>query len=279
MYKVSGGTRNVGICKVDGKREFCFKQWPEAPGLEIASNLLYKTIFAQCIDVHGSKHHTFNGTQTRTQVIVMNEMVFSVSSYVEGENLAKWMRREGDVLKQNTNPRQIRAMILWSLLVCPEDCRRANCIMRYVGKTAGKDDFQVVSIDNDRAFGPRARLQEEVVIRSHSLFFSFPQMNEKCRRDGDGHKTHDGIANSVMKQLTDDNLEKWFNELRTEHQYQVALRGYVDIKRRTIKKTILGVPITKKLFKEFYDRVRVIRDGVSEGSTKTYMDLLGQTDR
>ena len=69
----------------------CLKLEPEAPGLEIASDLLYRVICAANGDI--------NTIYTSTIAIVMNGFVFSVSRYIAGENLAKALNNKKNCRK------------------------------------------------------------------------------------------------------------------------------------------------------------------------------------
>lgn len=245
------GFHKVGFYKIDKQRAICLKCKPEAPGLEIASDLLYRII----CDANG----LIGTALTSTIAIVMNGVVFSVSRYIEGDNLHEILRVKKNFQQYCFSLRQIMARIEWSILVNPEDFRPKNCILSPVKSSPDAVDHDIASIDNERVFGESYQETESTVTRVHSLVYCFPQM-------------HDAIPKGSFC-LPFAAMQEWLIKVSEEHRYQTALKEYV---KSSSRKSILGVPITGPRLHEIY--VKMVTIAVCIANGKTLMDVLENTN-
>lgn len=77
MSKAEGGTRDVGICEINGEKKFCFKHKPEAAAVEMG----YFSTYSAAI-------RTITGRQLpMSDFILMNNQPFLISEFIKGESL------------------------------------------------------------------------------------------------------------------------------------------------------------------------------------------------
>jgi len=138
--KALSGTRTVGFYSINGKRRLCFKQWPEAPWTEGIIRVLYQKLFPSSPSLPNS------------EVILMNGQVFLVSEYIEGDSLESFLKKAQESPADFIlNLESFQKLVIFCMLINPEDCRLQNCLVRQV-KDSG--EYQIVIIDNERSCGP-----------------------------------------------------------------------------------------------------------------------------
>lgn len=168
--KASKGTRTVGFYSIDGRKRLCFKQWPEAPGHEIAVRLLYGFFFPEdrkSIPLPAS------------EVILMNNQIFLVSEFIEGENLEQVLKdmRTSRKNQRSFNLEKLQKLFLFCLLTNQEDCRPQNCIMR----RSETNDDELVLVDTERCLVEEFITYEDpekgiVETRPHCFLFCFYEL-------------------------------------------------------------------------------------------------------
>ncbi len=122
--KAEGGTRQVGFYSINGKRALCAKKNPEAPGQERAVEILNKLLFEE----------NDLSLVPKSMTISMNNEIFLISEYIEGETLEDAMNENS----QNShymkdckfNTKYFQQAILLSFLINPEDGRAQSLISR-----------------------------------------------------------------------------------------------------------------------------------------------------
>ena len=156
-------------------------------------------------------------------------------------------------MQKSFSARQIVARIQWSILTNPEDLRPENCILNNE-----RNKCDVVGIDSERTFGESYKKNGETVTRSHSVFYSFPEMDSPMP------------PRSFV--IPPSELKLWLIQIAEEHLYQVNLSHHV----RTGSKSILGVPITSARLNEIY--TKIVKIAVCMANGKTLMDVLTDTN-
>lgn len=244
------GFHKVGFfCIQEDHRAICIKQEAEAPGLEIASELLHQVL----CDANGVRDATF----TSTIAILMNGIVFSVSRFIDGENLHDILRAKKNFQEYCFNSRHIRVMIQLAFLTNAEDFRPKNCIVN-----DRKGYAELVGIDMERSFGPHSQVIAAKVIRAHSFLNSSQEMHSTMR-NGSFH-------------ISFASIQHWLITIAQEHLYQKALKAHLKRKRKRKSKSILGVPITAERIFEILTKMITIATCIEK--ERTLMDALQCTN-
>ena len=240
------GFHKVGFYGIHkNPRAICIKCEPEAPGLEIASELLHQVL----LDANGVIDSTF----TSTTAILMNGIVFAVSRFIEGEDLNEVLRAKKDFQKYCFNQSHIRVMIQWAFLTNSEDFRPKNCKMIF------KDGlWQFVPFDRERSFGIHIQESAGKIVRAHSFLNSTQEMYFTMRN---------GSFNIPFL-----SIQHWIITIAQEHFYQIALKQYLKSK----SKSILGAPITTERIYEILTKMVTI--AVCIEKERTLMDVLEETN-
>ncbi len=252
------GTRKVGFYGGGDENEFpfCLKQYPEAPGLEIARNLLLQRIVAAVRDPYKKD---LKGMQLPcTMVIIMNGSVFSGSKYISGDNLDDILRdpKRIDEIEGGFNPVELMVGIVDSFFTTPEDLRWQNVIFYTSGR--GKK-CHIMGIDAERTFGPAYQVRNCAgivqTVRAHSVFFALPHMHYAAPKDS--------------FRLRRKALEQWVEYVELENGYQTKLQQHA-----TSDEFTLGVSITPGILSRVYQTREIVNKGISGGAT--FMQMLGQ---
>jgi hypothetical protein len=217
MHKANSGTRTVGICRANGNNKFCFKQWPEAPGIEMAARQFFEMFMPDGEDV----------PIPRSVTIAINGQVFLVSEFIEGVPLRDFL----NLIKDDDpchffDELSFQRLILFCMITNPEDCRLENCLVRK--KSNG--NYEIVLIDNERSFG-REIVQSGVETRVHCVPFCFYSMLNRPPV-----LEHTLCSTLVSHAKLRERLFKLLNE----QKYQLALQESLKEKG---KPSILSLPL------------------------------------
>lgn len=217
MYRLAGGTRKVAACEIHGEKRFCFKQWPEAPGIEMAARQFFEMFMPDGEDV----------PIPRSVTIAINGQVFLVSEFIEGVPLRDFL----NLIKDDDpchffDELSFQRLILFCMITNPEDCRLENCLVRQ--KSNG--NYEIVLIDNERSFG-REIVQSGVETRVHCVPFCFYSMLNRPPV-----LEHTLCSTLVSHAKLRERLFKLLNE----QKYQLALRESLKEKG---KPSILSLPL------------------------------------
>jgi len=234
--KASDGTRTVGFYSISGRKWLCFKQWPEAPGHEIAVRYLYKFLFPEDRN---------DLPLPASEVILMNDQIFLVSEFIEGENLEQVLRK-ADINSSygnqwNFNLEKFQKLVLFSLLTNPEDCRPQNCIVR----KKGSNEYEFVLIDNERSLAEEFIVyddpqREKVETRPHCFLFCF----------------HELLMKPFKIEINEYALANW-QQYEEEQLYQYAL--YEHFKERGLREAKLCLWYSEEFIADTYKKWRKIR--------------------
>lgn len=231
--KASGGTRTVGFYSIDGKKRLCFKQWPEAPWTERATDLLYQKLFPNTPSL------------PKSEVILMKGQVFLIFEYIEGEPLESFLEKaHGNPTAFSLNMESFQRLAIFCLLTNPEDCRLQNCLVRKMGNS---QEYQIVLIDNERNFGQtfieevlcgRAFFDKSILgkdldriipqgvgrfagikvgTRAHCVLFCFHEMLKE--------QLGSSVLEEIGRSTVDVILARQFD---AEDKYQKNLKGFID---------------------------------------------------
>lgn len=240
------GFHKVGFfCIQEDHRAICIKQEPEAPGLEIASEQIHQVV----CDANSVTDATFNSTIA----ILMNDIMFSVSRFIEGENLHDVLRAKKGFQEYCFNQNHISVMIQWAFLTNSEDFRPKNCIVRERNGYA-----ELVGIDRERSFGHHCKIVEERTVRAHSFLNSSQEMYLKMPK---------GSFNIPFL-----SIQYWILAMTQEHFYQISLKQF--LKRKS--NSILGVPIATERIYEILTKMVTIAACIEK--ERTLMHALEYTN-
>lgn len=229
--KASGGTRVVGFYSLEGQRRLCFKQWPEAPGHEIAVYELYKELFPE---------DEGDFPLPASDVILMNGQVFLVSEFMEGEPLDKILEKVRTDPEYGRewifNTEKFQKLAIFSLLIQPEDGRPQNYLVR---KIKDIDEYQLILIDNERILEV-GLLEHEgfiehedpdkgyVKTRMHCALLCFHELlEEKIAKDFlKGHNEKFNIDEEAIEKLINEYLERHVSDPDIN---EICDRGLIDL--------------------------------------------------
>ncbi len=245
MYRARNGTRPVGIYSHEDIK-ICFKQDPEAPGIEVAAYHLYKILFqAQHGDI----------SLPASELILMDGKAFLVSEFMEGEALDSVLDRVcRDPTQSSAYPLNIprfQRLAIFCLLTVPEDCHVSNCFIR---KILDSDEWEFVFFDNERSFG-----KEITTIYHHP---EIGDINTRCHCDLFcfglmlAHMLTEGVYNEIVNSKSE--VLALGTRLFKEHSYQSSLVPLVQASDH--EKTILGIPFDADSIKGIISRFSKLID-------------------
>ena len=242
--KARGGTRIVGFYSINGKRRLCVKQWPEAPGHDIAVYHLYKTLFPE---------DDGDLPLPVSETIIMNGQVFLVSEFIDGETLEQVFEKvEKDTTygrKWVFNPEKFQKLVIFSFFINPEDGRSQNYLIK---KIKDSDEYQFILIDNERSLGEEHAEYDhpkmgKITTRVHcGLLCFYENFNEK-------------VSQQLLQkfEVKSSLLKPWILKCRTENQYQRKLQE--QLREEDYKKSRLGVNYSPKLIKGIAEKLRIVK--------------------
>lgn len=171
--KADGGTRVVGFYSLNGKRKLCFKKDPEDAVTELAVGDFYSVLFPR---------DRGNSPLPASDIILMNGQLFSISQFMEGENLGTILteteKNPNRCKKYSFHLESFQRGALFCLLTNPEDCRPENCL---VGKMPNSDMHRFLFIDNERNFCKQIVKDRDGNMRTrvHCSLFCFRELLNK----------------------------------------------------------------------------------------------------
>ena len=234
MRRLAGGTRKVAACSIDGIDRFCFKQWPEAPGAEIAVRQLYKT-FISDEDV----------PMPRSQTIIINRQCFLVSEFIQGVPLRDFLEhRTKEPDRYSFDMASLQKLFIFCMLANFEDCRLENCLVRK--KTNGL--YEVVLIDTERGLGRefvKPKEGQDDGTRVHCVLFCFLEMLLQP-------------VDVRLRGIDDEMARVELLALQNEHLYQLALRQHLHEEKEG-KKIILGIHLGAEYAEDLNEKWRKIK--------------------
>jgi len=250
--KAGGGTRAVGFYSIDEKRCLCFKQWPEAPAYEIAIHKLYRALFPE---------DEGNFPLPASQVIVMNNQVFSVSEFMEGETLEHILKAVGTNPNYgnqwNFNLEKFQKLVIFSLLTNPEDCRPQNCLIKKIRES---EEYQFILIDNERNLGQESAEFNDpekgrIATRVHCALFCFDQLiMSKIDRNF--------LARQRFTSITA--IHRWIKECQSENQYQARLQQHFESEKIVLGNTIFGVYHDERFIWGLFEKLHTMMAACAE---------------
>ncbi len=234
VTRANGGTRAVGIYEhTDNK--LCFKQWPEAPNIEILTHEVFKGVF-------GTDNEST--PMPAAEVILINKMPFLVSQFMEGESFEDVLRSaSSSEAVCNFSLSEFQRLVIYSWLTVPEDGGARNLLF---------SQGRIKSIDNERGFGKVVtELDEEGRrTRCHFALFHFTEMFK--------YRIADSVFDAIMTRK-----EKFFESLErinNEHTYQLALDALIDGDKNIEgdkKRTTLGITGDRNAVKTMIKRIDI----------------------
>ncbi len=261
------GTRKVGRYSLDGKRAFCIKEAPEAPGLERATRILHESLFG--VEDMGVPN---------SETILMNGKVFTVSSYVDGKSLddiigeieaQKKVMAEPQLHRSSELIVNLHHMKILAILSRPEDGRPQNLLCQAIPNFNDKGEtiYRLVSIDNERSFGNAtphpSRKDPTIIVRGHSVIHCFRE----------SRPNYSSLMKVLCVQTPENIYTKWLAQIRVEDRYQRAIAPFAKI----TGDTRLGVPITETIARSLFEKLRQISNGLKEG--RILEDIFMMVDR
>ncbi len=251
MRKASKSTRPVGI--YSGKDwKVCLKKWPEVPIMETFAYEMYKAMFQ-----NGDLPYQGELPLPASEMIVMNDQVFLVSEYIEGESLYdifNRVKKSPDAARGYVfNLKRFQQLVIFCLAAAPEDFHPSNCIVRQI---KGSNEYELVLIDYDRIFGKIvtdtfARSDGGIVsTRTHCVMFCFLRMLQER------------VVESIFEEITLDifasNIRKFVERVSRACKYQERLAGIV--KDADAKKTLLELPLGVNAIDDIAMRFNGLKD-------------------
>lgn len=223
MKKASNGSHPVGIYKCGGNK-LCFKQCPEAPGVEIVTHAIFQTIFGK---------NNENTPIPPAAVILINRKFFLVSQFMGEKSFEKILTKH-PLREYVFNLERFQRLAIFSLLTVPEDCGPRNCRVSLIPNSS---EHEFILIDNERSFGKEfTGLDEEGrQTRCHCVLFCFDELFK--------YKIKESVFNEIISKKHEI-LATWTKILR-EDSYQKGLTQYIG--ERAEEKTFLGLPLDKDI--------------------------------
>ncbi len=253
VRKAKGGTRTVGIYECRGNK-LCFKQWPEAPGCEVAFYRMYCAA--------NSSQYRENLPIPASEVILMNGQVFLVAEFMNGESLKSILTKVSE--KRDYANRYVfdldrfQALVIFCLIAAPEDCRPENILVRPI-KDSDKCEFAL--IDNERSFGEQITVFHDsgeglIRTRMHCALFCFHEMLRK--------KINEDTYRRITSQQFAEDIFRAVEGLRSISVYQAALAANIpDVYKG---KSNLAVPFGKDAISGMYKRLERFTSTASDRS-------------
>ena len=243
VRKATGCTRTVGIYECRGNK-ICFKEWPEAPGVE---NAVYRMFSA----AHSIQYRE-NLPIPASEGILMNGKVFLISEFMEGESLKSILTKVSEnpdyASKYNFDLDKFQALVIFCLIIAPEDCRPENILVRPI---KGSSKYEFALIDNERSFGEQITAFHDsgeglglIRTRMHCALFCFHEMLK--------HKINEDTHRRITSQQFADDILLAVEELRAISVYLSALAAHVQ--DGYLEKSNLAIPFGKDAIRGMYER-------------------------
>jgi len=243
--RASGGTRIVGFYSIDGRRRLCFKQHPEAPANDIATYKLYNMIFPE---------ETEECPIPIAETILINDQVFLVSEFIEGETLDQVLKKvEADPSYGSDwifDHSQIQKSALFSSFINPEDGRTQNYLFSPV---PGNTKIRIYLLDHDRSLG------------SADAEYNHPEMGKLKTRVHCAllcfHELLQGtISQEIISRISENfsaGIGSWAAECHEESLYQRELKKLIP---KHSLKSILGTVYNEELISSIFLKIKKIRN-------------------
>lgn len=240
--KPRGGTRETGIYPIDGRDCIFFKQWPEAPEREKAAYDLYLELFPE---------DNGNVPFPKSQTILMNNQVFLISEFIEGETLEEVFE------KVKVNPEygkdwcfdieKLQKVLIVCSIICPEDLRPQNCLLK---QDARNNKWRFIPVDNERSIPEKDYIEYyhpmlgKISTRVHCSLLCFYELLKERNK-----------VNLSMNIATA--LERWTTKLWKETQYLQKLKRHLD-RNNVLTRSNLGIFYSSDRKKEMANRMKKI---------------------
>lgn len=228
------GTRVTGIYNIEEKPCLFFKQWPEAPEREKAVYNLYLKLFPE---------DEGNVPFPKSETILMNDQVFLISEWKEGKTLKEIF----EVVKQNSKHGEdwsfdlarFQKLMIVCMLICPEDLRSENCLLREIAENS--NDFEFIPVDNERSIPELEHIGcASIGTRTHCALLGFHEL-----------LTKNMVINFSIN--VDAVMRSWVIESWKESIYMGDLRG--KFKRNNLQRSMLRIFHSLKCVKKISDKL------------------------
>lgn len=229
IRKAKGGSTPVSIYN----DAMCLKKGPEAPGIDVATHIMFSTIFQYV--------NNDDLPIAQSEVIVMARKVFLASKFMEGDTLDSILNSTDRQVSFAYRPEyrmpfnipRLQRLAIFFLLAVPEDCHIGNC---RVAQIRGSEELELRTYDSDRSFGrPMVEQEDGISTRSHCVVFCFKRM----------------LAHPIDARVYDEIMSSKFGiagaglRLLLENSYHSALQSKINHTAGETQ-TILGVPTDRE---------------------------------
>ncbi|MBW8309320.1 MAG: hypothetical protein K0M45_06760, partial [Candidatus Paracaedibacteraceae bacterium] len=260
------GRRKVGRLYKDG---YCLylKQYPEFPGTEQGVSLLLHQVMG-----HGAP---------QGELFCIEGIPYYASQEVKGSTLQDvlYNRRlkspqpqsHVDAYLKHLPPKVLSEQILMAMLINPEDGKPDN----YIIEPLGNDQYRLVGIDNDHAFGPNvAREERGVIPQVKCVLYCLDQMLDPVHPDiWEKFRTIDSAQA----------LKRWLIKLSAINNDYTKIfpnREHVkELLRQKDKESFIGVAFTSLMLSRLYEKFVRLQHALSKKDQGlTHLDLLKEVE-
>ncbi|WP_032113170.1 hypothetical protein [Candidatus Paracaedibacter symbiosus] len=247
------GRRDVARVEYQG-RVLYFKHLPELPGFEYAMYRLHEKLIG-----HGI---------APSELVKVGNQTFLVSLGIEGQNLHDVINNTPELLSK-IEPRSLSGMMLMTMLTNPEDAKADNFILAPL--PFQKDQYQLVSIDNDHSFMPTlARTTEDprkAVLQVKSILYCLDQMQQSVSQD------IQALFHSLDPYKV---LKGWLEELNQLDNYE-KLFSNEEARSLSTQGCVVSIPFKAQMVAQAYDKMVRLQDMfVPKSTTRSTKSLSHQ---
>jgi len=231
--------------------KFYFKQYPECPGFEFASNFFMRSLGIKCLPYQ--------------DLVVMSEYPVLITQNVEGFPVHKiW---EDPHKFKNLDPFHTGLLIISAMLINPEDGKEDNFILSEDGK-------YLIPIDNDHCFLPSFFQKEgsfwnfftaNTALQTKTLLFCLDEMRKPIPLQ---------VKQHILSLNFDSLLPQWVTELDKIENKLNNLGDQTQRNKFLEQGTIMRIPFYKQFIQNLYWKAHKIQDILKVVSQPTPFDLL-----
>lgn len=264
----SHGRRTVVAVKWKNNA-FVIKFNPELPAIEYAVNQ-----FAEMLNNHGTAFgETFCYKNHKGK-----SHVLQISQYIDGMDLQHYFskNKDNDLSNlQSLDSYRLSQFILLSLLVNFEDAQPANLMLVPFITDHGEVSLQIVSVDNDHAFGPdfqNAEANAMPKLLTKCFVFCLDQMK---------HELHPQAVKEFLSHNPYEFLKSWLQILNIQtkkfddlfvNKYKLSKWG----KKSSPGDTVIGMPFKKKMITRLFTNFMTLQSELKQNPRITGLDLLSR---
>ncbi|MBW8310153.1 MAG: hypothetical protein K0M45_11075, partial [Candidatus Paracaedibacteraceae bacterium] len=260
------GRREVGRIERGGYSLY-FKQYPEFPGTEQGVSLLMHQLVGhgapqgELFNIEGIPYYVSQEAKGSTlQDVLYNKMLKKAHTQ---EHVESYLH--------HLDPKAVSEMILMAMLVNPEDGKPDN----YIVSPFAKDQYRLIGIDNDHAFGPNvAREERGVIPQVKCILYCLDQMLDPVHLEvWEKFRTIDSAQA----------LKRWLIKLSAINNDYVKLfpdpQHVKHLLTQKDKESFIGVAFTPLMLSRLYEKFVRLQHALSKKDPGlTHLEVLKEVE-